>query len=63
MHFTSFLEEGRLTAGHARLLAGLPEADAIRWGNEVVMRGLNVRELENGCEATPEDIDYDDLPF
>ena len=44
------LEEGYLTAGHARLLAGLPEADAIRWGNEVVMRGLNVRELENGLK-------------
>ena len=44
------LEEGRLTAGHARLLAGLPEADAIRWGNEVVTRGLNVRELENGLK-------------
>ncbi len=44
------LEEGHLTAGHARLLAGLPEADAIRWGNEVVMRHLNVRELENGLK-------------
>lgn len=44
------LEEGYLTAGHARLLAGLSETDAIRWGNEVVMRGLNVRELENGLK-------------
>ena len=44
------LEEGRLTAGHARLLAGLSETDAIRWGNEVVMRHLNVRELENGLK-------------
>ena len=44
------LEEGYLTAGHARLLAGLSETDAIRWGNEVVMRHLNVRELENGLK-------------
>ena len=44
------LEEGYLTAGHARLLAGLSETDAIRWGNEVVTRGLNVRELENGLK-------------
>ncbi len=40
------LDEGFLTAGHARLLASLPEAEAIRWGNDVVRLGLNVRELE-----------------
>ncbi len=46
------LDEGFLTAGHARLLASLPEADAIRWGNDVVLRGLNVRELETARSAT-----------
>ena len=40
------LDEGFLTTGHARLLASLPEAEAIRWGNDVVRLGLNVRELE-----------------
>ena len=44
------LDEGFLTAGHARLLASLPEADAIRWGNDVVLRGLNVRELETALK-------------
>ena len=31
-------------------LASLPEADAIRWGNDVVLRGLNVRELETALK-------------
>jgi ParB family chromosome partitioning protein len=38
------IEEGKLTAGHARALIGIPEAEAI--AREIVAKGLSVREAE-----------------
>ena len=38
------LEDGRLSAGHARALIGSPAAEAL--ARMVVERGLNVRETE-----------------
>ena len=40
------LAEGRLSAGHARLLASRPEEEAIAAAQEVLRRGMNVRDLE-----------------
>ena len=38
------IEEGSLSAGHARALIGVPEAEAL--AKEIVQRGLSVRETE-----------------
>jgi ParB family transcriptional regulator, chromosome partitioning protein len=38
------IHSGKLTAGHARMLIGEPNADAL--AEEIVARGLNVREVE-----------------
>jgi ParB family chromosome partitioning protein len=38
------IHNGRLTAGHARMLVGEPNADAL--AEEIVSRGLNVRQVE-----------------
>jgi ParB family chromosome partitioning protein len=40
----AYLEEGKLTAGHARALIGADRADAL--ADEIVERGLNVRQTE-----------------
>lgn len=41
-----FVENGTLSAGHARALAGLPSSDAIAVAEEAIARGLSVRQLE-----------------
>ncbi len=53
---TAMVEDGRLSAGHARVLAGLTEpAEQIRLANRVVAEGLNVRQLEKlATEGRPE---------
>lgn len=40
------LEDGSLTVGHARLLAGLPQEEAVQRANDVLLHGMNVRQLE-----------------
>jgi ParB family chromosome partitioning protein len=42
----TMLEAGAITAGHARTLVGLEPQEQIRLGNEMVARGLNVRQAE-----------------
>jgi ParB family transcriptional regulator, chromosome partitioning protein len=41
----AYIQEGKLTAGHARMLIG--EANAEELAAEIVARGLNVREVES----------------
>ena len=45
------LEAGRLSAGHARALAGLDGADAVRLANEAITNGLSVRQTEHRARA------------
>jgi ParB family chromosome partitioning protein len=40
----TFIHSGKLTAGHARMLIGQPNADAL--AQEIISRGLNVRQAE-----------------
>jgi len=40
----SYIASGKLSAGHARMLVGQPDADKL--ANEIVSRGLNVRQVE-----------------
>jgi ParB family chromosome partitioning protein len=40
----SYIAAGKLSAGHARMLIGQPDADKL--ANEIVARGLNVRQVE-----------------
>ncbi|EJW13064.1 Chromosome (plasmid) partitioning protein ParB / Stage 0 sporulation protein J [Rhodovulum sp. PH10] len=41
----TLLSAGKLTAGHARMLVGEPDAEKL--ANEIVARGLNVRQVED----------------
>jgi ParB family transcriptional regulator, chromosome partitioning protein len=41
----AYIHSGKLFAGHARMLIGQPDAE--RLADEIVARGLNVREVEN----------------
>ena len=44
---TDMVQSGQLSAGHARVLAGLPEReDQLRLGRKAAEEGLNVRQLE-----------------
>ena len=40
----AYIHDGKLTAGHARMLVGEPDAEAL--AAEIVARGLNVRDVE-----------------
>ena len=40
----AYIHSGKLTAGHARMLVGEPNADAL--AEEIIARELNVREVE-----------------
>jgi ParB family chromosome partitioning protein len=40
----AYVAAGKLSAGHARMLVGQPDADKL--ANEIVSRGLNVRQVE-----------------
>jgi ParB family chromosome partitioning protein len=40
-----YIQEGKLTAGHARMLIGEPNAEQL--AEDIVARGLNVREVES----------------
>jgi len=42
-----YIDAGKLTAGHARALIGLPEAKAEAMARDIVERGLNVRDVES----------------
>lgn len=46
------IEDGRLSAGHARILAGLSEQVARRLAQEVASTGMSVRQLEKKAKAT-----------
>src|SRR5712671_3085953 len=41
-----YIDSGKLTAGHARALIGMPEAKAEAMARDIVERGLNVRDVE-----------------
>ena len=41
-----YIDAGKLTAGHARALIGMPEAKAEAMARDIVERGLNVRDVE-----------------
>lgn len=45
----SLLNEGKITMGHARALMSAPNAEVL--ADEVVRRGLNVRQTENLCRG------------
>lgn len=45
-HVQQLVESGRLSAGHARALVGMEHADALSTAEEVVSRGLSVRQTE-----------------
>lgn len=45
-----FLQEGRLSAGHARTLVGHPDADSL--AAEIVKKGLSVREAEKLAKSS-----------
>lgn len=47
----AWIEEGRLTLGHAKLLVGLPQSLQQVIANEVIDRGLSVRALEQRIRA------------
>ena len=40
----AYIHDGKITAGHARMLVGEPDAEAL--AAEIVARGLNVRDVE-----------------
>jgi ParB family chromosome partitioning protein len=40
------VETGKLSAGHARALAGIEDADAVEIASDIVAKGLNVRQTE-----------------
>jgi ParB family transcriptional regulator, chromosome partitioning protein len=46
----AYIHSGKLFAGHARMLIGQPDAE--RLAEEIVARGLNVREVENLARET-----------
>ncbi len=46
----AWVDERTLSAGHAKVLAGLPEADQVRLAWEVIQRGWSVRALERRCK-------------
>jgi ParB family chromosome partitioning protein len=48
----AYLRDGKLSAGHARMLVGQPNAESL--ANEIVARGLNVRQVEAMARASGE---------
>jgi len=40
------ISEGTITFGHAKVLSALPDAEQIRWKNEITRRDLSIRALE-----------------
>jgi ParB family chromosome partitioning protein len=48
----AYIHAGKLFAGHARMLVGQPDAE--RLAEEIVARGLNVRQVENLARETGE---------
>jgi ParB family chromosome partitioning protein len=48
----SYIHAGKLFAGHARMLIGQPDAE--RLAEEIVARGLNVRQVESLARETAE---------
>ncbi|MBO0717904.1 MAG: ParB/RepB/Spo0J family partition protein, partial [Rhizobiales bacterium] len=48
----SYIHAGKLSAGHARMLVGQPDAE--RLAEEIVARGLNVRQVESLARETAE---------
>ena len=48
----SYIHAGKLSAGHARMLVGQPDAE--RLAEEIVARGLNVRQVESFARETGE---------
>lgn len=46
-HVQQLVESGKLSAGHARALAGMDQADALSIADQIVSRGLNVRQVED----------------
>jgi ParB family chromosome partitioning protein len=49
----AYINAGKLTAGHARLLLGQPKAE--EFAEAIVKRGLNVRQVENWARASGRD--------
>ena len=50
-----YVRSGKLTAGHARMLVGQPNAEEI--AKEIVTRGLNVRQVEAMARKSGKDAD------
>jgi ParB family chromosome partitioning protein len=46
----AYINAGKLTAGHARLLLGQPKAE--EFAEAIVKRGLNVRQVENWARTS-----------
>ena len=47
----SLVAEGKLSAGHARTIVVLPEAEQIKFANDAVRNQMSVRELEKKVRA------------
>lgn len=45
-HIQQLVESGRLSTGHARALVGMEQAEALSVADQIVSRGLNVRQAE-----------------
>src|SRR4029079_18009123 len=46
-HIQQLVESGKLSTGHARALAGMEHAEALSVADQIVSRGLNVRQAED----------------
>jgi len=51
------VQEGQLSAGHARALLSLPDEDRAAWARRVVETGMSVRELERAAAERRPDRD------
>jgi ParB family chromosome partitioning protein len=51
----ALVNEGKLSAGHARMLIGQPNADQL--AQDIVARGLNVRQVEDLARENPQRIE------
>lgn len=55
-HIQQLVESGKLSAGHARALAGMEHAEALSFADQIVSRGLNVRQAEELVRKTRDQV-------
>jgi len=63
LEIQTLVEQGELSAGHARaLLAFADDATRLRWAARAVETGLSVRDLERAAAEQREDVRDEDVP-